>query len=446
MEMAPWYYVNATRERQGPVPADELRALHTAGAINARSLVWRQGMAQWQPLEQVAGELGIALAASPLPSAPDSALRATVTSAAAAATRPTREEPRFGDDPVGAEPAHADRARERALSDAYAASASDASALGAVDAQDVVDAGFWRRAAALMIDGLILTVAVYAIVFVMLIVAGLGAGGIMTMFQAGAGGGAPEGPLLFVFIVGFYVLPFLMRWAYFTFFTASEWQGTPGKRAVGIKVVDLEGHRIGKGRATGRWFAAALSYLTLYIGFLMAAFTDRKMALHDYVASTRVVDRWAYTANPERQQRGLGGCAIAALVGGGLLFLVFIAAMIAAVSLPAYQDYTQRAQLAQVVAEGRSMTVAAEEFISNTSRCPQDLEEIGLEVPVNPLVAEAAIGETEAGACTLEFQLRGGSTMTPLDGEYLWFERGDGGGWVCSGSLPDADLPAGCRG
>ena len=438
METAPWYYVNADRQRQGPVPADELRALHASGAINARSLVWRQGMPQWQPLEQVAGELGIAIAAdasahvAPPPVAPTAAAEAYRGETAAGDLR-------AADD---------GRAREQALSSAYAASASDASALGAIDAQDVVDAGFWRRAAALLIDGIILTVGVYAIVFVMLIVAGLGAGGIMTMFQAGASGGAPDGPLLIIFIVGFYVLPFLMRWAYFTFFTASEWQGTPGKRAVGIKVVDLDGNRIGKGRATGRWFAAALSYLTLYIGFLMAAFTDRKMALHDYVASTRVVDRWAYTANPERQMRGLGGCAIAALVGGGLLMLVFFAAVIAAISMPAYQDYTRRAQLAQVVVDGRSMTLAVEEFIANTNRCPQDLGEAGLEAPANPLVAEAAIGETNAGACTLEFQLRdegmplGGRS---LDGEYLWFERNDAGGWTCSGSLPDADLPAGCR-
>ena len=56
---------------------------------------------------------------------------------------------------------------------------------------------------------------------------------------------------------------------------------------------------------------ASLSYLTLYIGFLMAAFTERKQALHDMVAGTLVVDRWAYTEHPELQRRGLGGCVIA---------------------------------------------------------------------------------------------------------------------------------------
>ena len=39
----------------------------------------------------------------------------------------------------------------------------------------------------------------------------------------------------------------------------------------------------------------------LYIGFLLAAFTHNKQALHDMVAGTFVVDRWAYTEFPERQ-------------------------------------------------------------------------------------------------------------------------------------------------
>jgi uncharacterized RDD family membrane protein YckC len=264
----------------------------------------------------------------------------------------------------------------------------------------------------------------------------------MTMFEASATGQPPSGPLLVVFILGLYVLPFLMRWAYFTFFTASSWQATPGKRAVGIKVVDLDGNAISKGRATGRWFAAALSYLTFYIGFLMAAFTDRKQALHDIVASTRVVDQWAYTEFPERQRRDLGGCAIAALVGISLLFVVFMVGIIAAVSLPAYQDYSQRAQVAQVVAEGRGMTTALEEFRQNTDRCPSGLDEVGLSTPTNPLVLEAEVGELEAGQCTLQFSLGGGQ----FDGEYLWFTREDSGRWACGGSMDDKLLPFDCRG
>jgi len=423
-----WYCVNAARERLGPMTADELRRRFDAGELQRRSLVWQAGMAQWQPLESVAHELGIAMAAeAPMPPpsvpAPPAPLAASVI---------TAETPRAP-------------AAEAAMAQAYAASSRDASATGGIDADDVVDAGFWKRLAAFMIDGAILLIATYAIVFLMLIIVGAGVGGLMTMFQSSATGQPPSGPLLVVFVVGFYVLPFIMRWAYFTFFTRSSWQGTPGKRAVGIKVVDLEGGRLGTGRAMGRWFAAALSYLTLYIGFLMAAFTDRKMALHDMVASTRVVDQWAYTDHPERQQRGLGGCAIAALVGIGLFFVVFFVGMMAAISIPAYQDYTQRAKIAEVVSEGRGMTVAIDEFLLATDRCPATLEEAGLSEPSSALVESTDIGEIDVGQCSLRFTL-GGAQAGPYDGEYLWFSHDGEGGWDCGGSMEDRLLPAGCRG
>ncbi|GAB3731475.1 hypothetical protein GCM10028794_07720 [Silanimonas algicola] len=424
-----WYCVNAERERLGPMPAEEIRHRFESGELQRRSLVWQAGMPQWQPLEAVAGELGITLAAV----------------AAPPATTPV-------DAPAIAAPAPGPRAVETAapatdavMAQAYAASSRDASATGGIDTGDVVDAGFWKRLAAFMIDGAILMVATYAIVFLMLIIVGAGVGGIMTLFEASATGQPPSGNLLVVFLVGFYVLPFIMRWAYFTFFTSSAWQGTPGKRAVGIKVVDLDGGKLGTGRAMSRWFAAALSYLTLYVGFLMAAFTDRKMALHDMVASTRVVDRWAYTDHPERQQRGLGGCAIAALVGMGLFFLVFFAGVMAAISLPAYQDYTERAKIAQVVSEGRGMTVAIDEFLLATDRCPATLEEAGLVAPSSPLVQSTDIGEIDVGQCSLRFTL-GGAQAGPFDGEYLWFTQDGRGGWDCGGSMADKLLPAGCRG
>ncbi|MDX6593454.1 MAG: hypothetical protein QOJ13_2650 [Gaiellales bacterium] len=66
---------------------------------------------------------------------------------------------------------------------------------------------------------------------------------------------------------------------------------TLGRRALGIKVTDVEGNRITFARATGRYFAKILSALTLLIGYIMAAFTARKQALHDLIAGTLVVNR-----------------------------------------------------------------------------------------------------------------------------------------------------------
>lgn len=78
-------------------------------------------------------------------------------------------------------------------------------------------------------------------------------------------------------------------WVYTAVMLSSPWQGTLGKKAVGLKVVDYEGHRISFQRATGRCFAEFLSAILLLVGFFMVAWTDRRQALHDLVAKTLVV-------------------------------------------------------------------------------------------------------------------------------------------------------------
>jgi len=65
-----WYYATADRQRHGPVPAAELRALAAGGAVAADTLVWREGLAQWRRLGELAGELGLPALPPPLPAAP----------------------------------------------------------------------------------------------------------------------------------------------------------------------------------------------------------------------------------------------------------------------------------------------------------------------------------------------------------------------------------------
>jgi uncharacterized RDD family membrane protein YckC len=56
-------------------------------------------------------------------------------------------------------------------------------------------------------------------------------------------------------------------------------------------VTDVNGQRLSFAHATGRYFAKFLSAITCGIGFIMAAFTERKQGLHDMVAGTLVVKR-----------------------------------------------------------------------------------------------------------------------------------------------------------
>jgi len=125
-------------------------------------------------------------------------------------------------------------------------------------------AGFWRRVAAVLLDGLLLAVVTAPLTNVM----------VDDPYRFGGPGN---------------LLSSAIGWLYFALMESSSKQATLGKLALGIHVTDLDGRRIGFGRATGRYFAKILSALILGIGFLMAAFTERKQGLHDLIAQTLVL-------------------------------------------------------------------------------------------------------------------------------------------------------------
>lgn len=81
---------------------------------------------------------------------------------------------------------------------------------------------------------------------------------------------------------------FIFPWLYEALTTSSDWQGTPGKKIIGLRVTDLQNRKISFWRATGRYFAKIISALLLMIGYFMAGFTARKQALHDMIAGTLV--------------------------------------------------------------------------------------------------------------------------------------------------------------
>ena len=103
----------------------------------------------------------------------------------------------------------------------------------------------------------------------------------------------PNGPEqlgpIFHFVSVIVPLGFVVQWLYEALLTSSSWQATVGKRVLDLKVTDEGGNPISFERATARFFAKLLSSLTLGIGFLMVAFTNRKQGLHDLLAGTLVM-------------------------------------------------------------------------------------------------------------------------------------------------------------
>jgi uncharacterized RDD family membrane protein YckC len=135
-------------------------------------------------------------------------------------------------------------------------------------------AGFWIRVVAYIIDGFILS----TIMILIGTIWSLGSDGdtidvITTVAQSS----------MVVFI------SFFLNWFYYAILESSEYQATLGKKLLGLQVTDEFGRRMSFGRATGRYFSKFISSLILGIGYIMAAFTDRKQALHDKLASTLVI-------------------------------------------------------------------------------------------------------------------------------------------------------------
>lgn len=152
-------------------------------------------------------------------------------------------------------------------------------------------AGFWMRFAAAFIDWAILSVLGLFFIPLLYLLGIIGA-----LFGAGFGAlvGGSEGAAVSAIGAGFFIIllvGLLANWLYYALMERSKLQGTLGKMALGIIVVDENGQRITFDRATRRYFAKYLSAIIIFIGFIMAAFSDRKQALHDIIAGCLVVEK-----------------------------------------------------------------------------------------------------------------------------------------------------------
>jgi uncharacterized RDD family membrane protein YckC len=149
-------------------------------------------------------------------------------------------------------------------------------------------AGFWKRFVAYVIDDIVLSLAGF---FVLLFIGALFGLSFLSLFSGDA-----ESTVALIIAAASAVLMAILAlmivgWLYYALMESSVNQATLGKMALGIKVTDLEGNRISFGKATGRYFGKIVSGMILYIGFIMAGFTEKKQALHDIMASCLVVNK-----------------------------------------------------------------------------------------------------------------------------------------------------------
>jgi uncharacterized RDD family membrane protein YckC len=253
-----WYYADAGRQ-VGPIEESELDDLVRAGTVRDDTLVWREGLANWQSHASVRG-------ARPVPPMPNLS--------AAAGTRFCSECGRpFSPDQlvmVGnaavcatCKPIFMQRMREG----------------GQAVAGSRRYAGFWIRFVARLIDGVILAV----VGLIIRIPFGV------SMLGLGARPGSVD---FFPMMIGMMGIASLLQLAigiaYEVYFLSTR-GATLGKQALGLRVIRTDGSGISPSVALGRYFSQWISAFILMIGYIMAGFDEEKRALHDRICDTRVI-------------------------------------------------------------------------------------------------------------------------------------------------------------
>ena len=139
--------------------------------------------------------------------------------------------------------------------------------------------GFWIRFLAQIIDSIIISI--YEVVLLLI-----------TASFAGISISGGSYDLLTIFsLLSFYLLPLQLVPFLYVLITQVQLGGTLGKKMLGLEIrrADNYNERIGFGTSLGRIFATILSSIPLGLGFIWAAFDQRKQSWHDKLAGTVVV-------------------------------------------------------------------------------------------------------------------------------------------------------------
>jgi uncharacterized RDD family membrane protein YckC len=158
-------------------------------------------------------------------------------------------------------------------------------------------AGFLSRAVGLFLDyAIISAIVVGAGILFNLLFSGLGID--LNACQANASIGsfktlACQGAILFLVFFAIIISPL-----YYVFFWSLTGQ-TLGQRVMGVRVVRLNGRRLGFWLSLIRWIGYQLCIFTLGFGFLWVLIDNRRMGWHDKLARTCVIYAWKAEQNED---------------------------------------------------------------------------------------------------------------------------------------------------
>lgn len=132
-----------------------------------------------------------------------------------------------------------------------------------------------------------------------------------------------------------------------------------------------------------------------------------------------------------------------------LMIVVAIIGILAAVAIPAYQDYIGRAQMAEPISFGGAAKTPIEEFVATNGKFPvgdslTQLIEIGRASSI--LSMTGTPGTNLDGDGSFIFELAATGLNNGLISKKVTFTRASDGKWSCSSDASDKLMPTGCNG
>ena len=132
-----------------------------------------------------------------------------------------------------------------------------------------------------------------------------------------------------------------------------------------------------------------------------------------------------------------------------LMIVVAIIAILAAIAIPAYQDYVIRSQVTEGLSLGEGAKTAVWDFISNTGQLPKNNASAGLPSPGSITGSYVSKVNVTDGLITVSYGgLKANSNLTASTTLQLSPIYTGGSGsvqWTCKSTMPGKYLPSSCR-
>jgi uncharacterized RDD family membrane protein YckC len=262
-----WFFVNAGQQA-GPISDIQLDEYILAGKILPDTLIWREGMANWQPCQEVKSTLIHKVPPSALIRPAANSTGETVLEIVCAecgGIQPRENAIKQGDRWICAacKPLHIQKIKEGVVE----------KNVGSMEYASIL-----MRALAKFLDGLIIGLPALLLIFFVLAV-------VVPPFAKNR---ANENLVLLLVLGTIGVVAFAV--VFFQIWCLPKYGGTPGKRILGLRVVTVDGGNISWGRAIGRFFGEWVTgMIPFWIGYLIAAFDPERRTVHDHIAGTRVI-------------------------------------------------------------------------------------------------------------------------------------------------------------